>query len=103
MDSTTQSFFISKIFDRHQSNYSTAKKEALVIVQVLKHFETYLKAVAFEVVLFMDHNLFYFHSLNESQQPTSVEMEPPEAGISQYPTPYLSSSNGTSAKTFYFK
>ena len=33
--------FVSKMFDKHQVNYSTIEKEALAMVQALKHLQIY--------------------------------------------------------------
>lgn len=61
--------YFSKKFDRHQSNYSVIEKEALGLIQALKHFEIYVKSCAHTCVVYTDHNpLTFIHRVKHSNQ-----------------------------------
>jgi hypothetical protein len=61
--------FASKKFNRHQCNYSTVEKEALGLIQALKHFEIYLKMALHQVMVYTDHNpLTFIHRMKETNQ-----------------------------------
>ena len=61
--------FTSKKFNRHQCNYSTVEKEALGLIQALKHFEIYLKMALHKVMVYTDHNpLTFIHRMKETNQ-----------------------------------
>ena len=61
--------FASKKFNRHQCNYSTVEKEALGLIQALKHFEIYVKMALHQVMVYTDHNpLTFIHRMKETNQ-----------------------------------
>ena len=61
--------FFSKKFDCHQVNYSTVEKEALGLIQALKHYEIYLKNATHKVIVFTDNNpLTFIHRMKATNQ-----------------------------------
>ena len=52
--------YFSKMFDRHQRNYSTIEKETLALILFLQHFDVYLHPTLYPVLVFTDHNPLKF-------------------------------------------
>lgn len=50
------SYFSSK-FNCHQRNYSTIEKETLALLLALQHFNVYVGASMYSVIVYTDHNL----------------------------------------------
>ena len=48
--------YYSKKFLKHQKNYSTVEKETLALLLALNHFDVYMGATPFEIVVYTDHN-----------------------------------------------
>lgn len=55
------SYFSSK-FNRHQLNYSTIEKETLALLLALQHFNVYVGASRYPVMIYTDHNPLVFLS-----------------------------------------
>lgn len=49
-------------FNRHQLNYSTIEKETLALLLALQHFDVYMGASMFPVIVDTDHNPLVFLS-----------------------------------------
>ena len=61
--------FFSKKFNRAQRNYSTIEKECLSLILALQHFEVYVSAPNFPVLVMTDHNpLTFVHKLKNKNQ-----------------------------------
>ena len=52
--------YYSKKFLKHQKNYSTVEKETLALLLALNHFDVYMGATPFEIVVYTDHNPLTF-------------------------------------------
>jgi hypothetical protein len=48
--------YFSRKLNKHQVNYSTIEKETLALVLAVQHFEIYISAGTFPVMVFTDHN-----------------------------------------------
>ena len=52
--------YFSKKFTGCQRNYSTIEKECLALIMALQHFEVYVNASGYPLVVFTDHNPLVF-------------------------------------------
>ena len=61
--------YFSKMFNKHQKNYSTVEKECLSLILALQHFEVYLSSSS-PIVVFSDHNplTFIYKMKNKNQR-----------------------------------
>ena len=56
--------YYSKMFNKHQRNYSTIEKECLSLILALQHLEVYLASSVAPIVIFTDHNsLTFIHKM----------------------------------------
>ena len=61
--------FFSKKFNQHQRRYSTIEKECLAIVLSLQHYDVYLCATMYPVLVLTDHNpLTFLDRMKEKNQ-----------------------------------
>ena len=54
--------YMSRKFNRHQQRNSTVEKETLALVMALQHFDIYLSAARYPVLVLTDHNPLVFLS-----------------------------------------
>jgi hypothetical protein len=52
--------YFSRKLNKHQKKYSTIEKECLALLLSLQHFEVYLSACSFDVIVYTDHNPLTF-------------------------------------------
>ena len=61
-------YFLHK-FDSHQRNYSTIEQETISLVLSLKHFDVYLNATRYPILVCTDHNpLTFIHKMKNHNQ-----------------------------------
>lgn len=61
--------YYSKKFSKSQRNYCTTEKKLLALVLALHHFDVYLTAAEYSLVVFTDHNpLTFLHKLKNKNQ-----------------------------------
>ena len=61
--------FYSKKFNVHQQNYSTIEKECLGMILAVQHFDIYLTAATFPILVFTDHNpLTFLHKMKNKNR-----------------------------------
>ena len=48
--------YFSRKFTNSLRNYCTSEKEALALILALQHFEFYITAATFPIVVYTDHN-----------------------------------------------
>ena len=53
-------WYYSKMFNKHQRNYSTIEKESWPLILALQHFQDYLASSVAPIVIFTDHNPLTF-------------------------------------------
>ena len=53
-------YYFSKIFGKHQRNFSTIEKECLSLILYLQHFEIYFISSSASIIVFSDHNPLIF-------------------------------------------
>ena len=53
----------SKKFNKHQKIYSAIGKECLALILAIQQFEVYLTSSTSPIVVFSDHNPFFYTNL----------------------------------------
>ena len=63
--------YFSHKFKESQRNYSTSEKETLVLLLALQHYDFYVTAAQFPLVIYTDHNPLVFLTCikNKNQRP----------------------------------
>ena len=52
--------YFSRMLNKHQKEYSTIEKECLALLLSLQHFEVYLSACSYGVIVYTDNNPLTF-------------------------------------------
>ena len=61
--------YLSKKLNKHQIHYSVVEKETLALITAVEHFAVYLKAAAFPITVYTDHNpLVFLHRMKNANQ-----------------------------------